>query len=185
LHANFKFEFLEADLLSWFRCYYRLSPAVRRQRTRYIASWTGIYFGIACIASLYFLTPEAILGSILGAGALSWCAKYSYDFQIDRSAKENAADAALNSGFGPHEIILSETGLREIMPGIDTLVGWQSINDVVVDGNCIYIRLTSGLAAVVCNRNYSGSARFEEIPTVVDEFRQKYGLQNRQTAPAS
>ena len=71
---------------------------------------------------------------------------------------------------------LSDEGLREVTPAIESLAKWQSVTDVVVDNGHIYVRLASGQAAVINRLSYSGAIAFEQIPQVIHEYRQKHAV---------
>jgi hypothetical protein len=95
------------------------------------------------------------------------------------------ADPQLKGGFGPHELILSESGLREITPATDSFVKWSGITAVVRDGEHIFVRLVNGQAAVICRQSYSGPVTFDEIPKVIDDFRTKYTAEKSGSANPS
>jgi hypothetical protein len=168
------YNFRQDDLLRWYRHYHQSSSSGRRQRSRYITTWSVVYLASAVVASLRFQTWPAGVVALAVAAALSFVTARWYDAQIEKELAGYAADPQLTGSFGAHQLILSDAGLREITPATDLLAKWQSVTDVVSEPEHIYVRLASGHAAVISRQSYSGPVAFDDIPRVVHEFRQKH-----------
>lgn len=171
---TFAYDFTEDDLLSWYRYYYASSPFPRRKRNRYIAAWAGIFFGFAIVAVCYFQSLPSTIIAIALAVMLSVLTRYVYDDQIDHHLKNYSSQS--NDNFGPHQLILSNYGLQEITPATDTRIKWQSVGDVIAQDNHIFIRLTTGYAAVISDKSYSGPVAFAELPQILIDFKKKYAV---------
>ena len=171
------YDFCRDDLLHWYRYSQYSSPSWRSQRSRFVASWCGLFFGLAGLASIPAFNseswPPVILAFVLAAGFGFGTPKW-YDQRIENALQALAADPQLEGGFGPIQLVLSNEGLREVTPATDSLVRWTSVIQVVADADHVYVRLVTGQAAVISRQSYSGPIAFEEIPGVIEEFRQRH-----------
>jgi len=164
---NYSFD--ESDLLSWYRYYYRSAAYASHRRTRYIASWTGIYFGVAIVASLCFQTWPTTAAAVMIATVLSATTRFSYDRQMESALKEQAAASRSNNNYGPHQLTITDDYLQEVTPVTDTRIKWRGITTVAVDDGHIFVVVMDRSALVVSNKSYAGSVPFADLPSVIEE----------------
>lgn len=165
----------EKDLLSWYRYSVKKSPLWVAARKRYIAFWGAVFIGLASAAVLAFQTyPAAVVGYGLAA-VLTFSTWKAYDVRTDNALKAFAWDPLVKGSFGPAELTISELGLREVTPAADASLKWQSVIDAVRDGDYVFVRLSTGQAAVISRRSFAGPVPFEDIPKVITDFKQNGG----------
>lgn len=171
------YEFSREDLLHWYRHFHSSSPGVRSQRSRFIVSWSVGFFGLALLISVPALASESwplVIPALMLASGFSFATPLWFDRRIEQALQALANDPRLEGSFGPVKLSITDEGLREVTPATDSLVRWTSITDVIADIDHIYVRLTTGEAAVISRQSYSGPVSFNEIPKVIDEFRQRH-----------
>ncbi|MBC7815721.1 MAG: YcxB family protein [Planctomycetaceae bacterium] len=171
------YEFGREDLLHWYRHFHRSSPGVRSQRSRFIVSWSLSFFGLAILVSVPALASESwpfVIPALMLATGFSIATPKWFDLRIEQALQALVADPRLEGSFGPVQLVLTDEGMREIMPATNSLVQWASITEVIADADYIFVRLTTGQAAVISRQSYSGPVLFDEIPKVIDEFRQRH-----------
>jgi hypothetical protein len=64
--------------------------------------------------------------------------------------------------------------MREVTQAADATIKWPGVIDAVRDGDYVFVRLTTGQAAVIARRSYSGPVPFDDIPRVISEFKQQH-----------
>ena len=166
------YDFGRDDLLAWYRHYHKSSTTGERARSRYIACWVGALLGGAILLTSIFRSwPAAALAFGLSI-ALCFAVPRWYDREVESQLKSMADDPQLQGSYGRHQLILTDEGVREITPVTDSLSKWPSITDVVPEGGRIFVRLASGHAAVICRQSYSGPVPFEDLPRVINQYRE-------------
>src|SRR5690349_3765205 len=108
--------FDQDDLWHWYRYYQKCSPAVRRQRTRTIVSSIVIYVGVAVLGCFALQNWEVAIAACAIALVLCFFTPLIYDQRVNEILKRQASDPQLTGAFGPHQLVVSELGLREITP---------------------------------------------------------------------
>src|SRR5207249_11594568 len=130
----------------------------------------------AAYAACYYQSWGGTLAAFAFAALLSLLTSVTFDRHVEWQLRRSASDPQVRGSFGEHRLILSDDGLREVTPAIESLAKWQSVTDVVVDNGHIYVRLASGQAAVINRLSYSGAIAFEQIPQVIHEYRRKHAV---------
>ena len=130
----------------------------------------------AALAAFYYHWWVITLAAFAFAVLVSLLAPVAFDQHVEQQLRRSASDPTVRGSFGEHRLTLSDEGLREVTPAIESLAKWQSVTDVVVDNGHIYVRLASGQAAVINRLSYSGAIAFEQIPQVIHEYRQKHAF---------
>jgi hypothetical protein len=176
------YDFTEEDLSRWYQYSFRASPRSRIARKQHVVIWFAVYVCLASAAVLVFQTyPAAFIGYGLAA-VFTFTTWRGYDQRIDIALKAQAADPQVKGSFGQVQLTLSAAEMREVTPATDSTVKWQSVMDVVRDGDYVFVRLATGQAAVIPRRSYSGPVAFDEIPQAIIDFRQKH-IAERDGAP--
>jgi hypothetical protein len=162
------------DLVSWQLHYLRSSAPARRSRSLHIATWFSVLISFASFSVLYFQTyTAAVLGYSIAAVFTVYIWR-GYDRQVEGTLRSHAADPQLRGSFGPVQLTLSEDGMREVTPAIDSFVRWNFVTEVVSDTDRIFVRLCTGQAAVISRSSYAGPVPFDDMPKVIDDFRRRH-----------
>ncbi len=66
-----------------------------------------------------------------------------FDLRIEQALQALVTDPRLEGSFGPVQLVLTDEGMREIMPVTDSLVQWASVTEVIADADHIFVRLTT------------------------------------------
>jgi hypothetical protein len=162
------------DLKCWHRYYLKGTQKLYGSRSRFITSWSALYLGVAASVSLCMQTwPAAIVSFGIAIVLCSYTGSW-HDGQIERHVQRLSGDPRVKGIFGSRQLILSEAGLREISPVVDSWVKWDSVREPVIEDDHILIPLANGSAAVISRKSYSGPIPFEEVPAVIANFKEKH-----------
>jgi hypothetical protein len=168
--VTIEYDFGPEDLAAWHRYYLKSSPGFRRNHRFQTVLWTVVFVSVA---TAQFLNYRTWMAAAIAYGLTAFCSILvwlSYDLTIERGIRAFATDPQHQGGFGRVQLTLSEEGLREVTPVTDTLVKWSLVTGVIVDKDRIFIRLSSGQAAVINARSYSGPVPFRELTNLVNDF---------------
>ena len=136
--------------------------------------WSAVYM---CLATAAFLAFQTSTAAVAGYGLAAVCAYATWLIYNDRIAtalRAHAADPQLKGCLGQARLTLSDIGMREVTQAADALIKWPGVIDAVQDGDYVFVRLSTGQAAVIARRSYSGPVPFEEIPRIILDFKQKH-----------
>lgn len=164
----------EEGVFRWQEYSFRTSPAAGIARRRHMVFWSAVYICLATAVFLPFRTPTVALVSYGLAAVCSYATWLVYNDRIAKGLRAHAADPRLKGCLGHAELTLSDVGMREVTQAVDSLVKWSGVIDAVQEGDHIFVRLSTGQAAVIARRSYSGPVPFEEIPRIIRDFKQKH-----------
>jgi hypothetical protein len=170
LPITLHYDFGPEDLLSWYRLSIRDSSGGRRQRQRAIARSVILIFAAAAVAVLFFQSWWVAAVAFGLALLMSIMAPWQYDQHLEQTLRATVNDPRLAGGFGPHELTMSETGLHEVTPASESFVKWQFVTEVATDPDHVFIRLSSGQAAVIAREAFSGPIAFDEVESVIRRY---------------
>ena len=179
------YEITEEDLFRWYQYSFNASPTSRTARRRHVLFWLAVYFCLASAAVLAFQTCTAALVGYGLAVIFTFTTRLVYNGRIQDALKAQAAGPLVKGSLGQAELTLSELGIREVTVAADSTLRWQAVVDAVQDGDHIFVRLSTGQAAVISRRSYSGPVAFEHLPELICGFKQKHGAAAPKVDPAA
>lgn len=120
-------------------------------------SWIVAIAGTAILIFMAFLTPGM------------------YERRLTRALTAMANDPRFVGAFGRHQLTLTEAGLQETTPVTESFVRWQSVSDVSIQPDHIFVCLANGQAAVVPRESFSGPVSFDEAALVLRRLAKRRG----------
>ncbi len=171
--VTLSYEFTRDDAVAWWANRIRASTVARRSRIRQTLQWSAVYLGFATVLVFFFrnATSAIVLYPIAAfLAVLTWT---NYTHLVDTHLQEQAADPKAQGAYGQVTLTLSDQGLREVTPATDSFVKWSSVTSVIRSQDRLFLPLTTGQAAVIPRRSYSGPIPFDNLPEFIERLRVK------------
>ena len=153
----------------------RTSPEGKRGRVWKIVA--GVVGMVLCAGYCYTHLPiaEAWVVTCTAFLPLAFLMIRGVTWMEEHAARTQAASPRMRGMYGPVELTFSEKGMREITENGDSLATWNSIAEMTLDRDRIYLRLSNGLAAIVPKASYAGGVSFEDLLPAIREYAAKFG----------
>src|SRR5215469_16287813 len=135
LPVTFDYDFKPEDMLSWCRFFYYNSPAGRRQRSQVILMSTLLYLIAAFILTLFIQSRVAAVAAFGVAIIASFTTPRWFDRRVKKAFKTHLDNAAFSGSYGPHQLTLSDVGIRETSPAGELFVKWPFVTGASREGD--------------------------------------------------
>ena len=159
--ATVRFDFTESDFIGFNLYHHRHSPSTRAIQVRFVVFILAI--GLAALV-YKLIRPEApdVLWSVpLGCGIGAALFPFSFRRSLRRNVLAMLKEGRNRGLLGTKEVTLTPAEIRSTGAMGMTTTAWPAVERVVVDGDVLYLYISSVSAVVVPRRAFAQDADFE------------------------